>query len=185
LRTVTYHSTDQSIGESGTRVVQFSIISDSDFAVTRPVTVTPRTDAQRTESVAVRDERLIQEYLAAEGLTSETTDSGLHYIVETEGNGELPTATDDIVATYRGTYLNGVKFDNGTDVPFNLSRVIEGWTEGFQFFSPGGTGKLLIPSALAYGANGTNSGAGIPPNSVLLFDVEFVSNETQDLANNS
>ncbi len=185
LRTVTYHSIDQAIDESGTRVVQFSIISDSDFAVTRNVTVTPRTEAQRTESIAVRDEQLIQQYIAAEGLTTQTTDSGLHYIVETEGDGRLPAATDDIIATYTGRYLNGVKFDNGTDVPFNLSGVIEGWTEGFQFFSPGGTGQLLIPSALAYGSRGTNGGFGIPPNSVLVFDVEFVSNETQDLAENS
>lgn len=179
LRTVTYHSIDQSISESGTREVQFAIISDANFAVTRSVTVTPRTEAQRTESVAVRDERLIQDYIAAEGLTTQTTASGLHYIVETEGNGQLPAETDDIIATYTGRYLNGVKFDNGTDIEFNLSRVIEGWTEGFQFFSPGGTGQLLIPSDLAYGASGTSGGAGIPPNSVLVFDVEFVSNETQ------
>lgn len=179
LRTVTYHSIDQSISESGTREVQFGIISDADFAVTRSVTVTPRTEAQRTESVAVRDERLIQEFIAAEGLTTQTTASGLHFIVETEGNGQFPAVTDDIIATYTGRYLNGVVFDRGTNVEFNLSQLIEGWTEGFQLFSPGGSGQLLIPSDLAYGESGTSSGAGIPPNSVIQFDIEFVSNETQ------
>jgi FKBP-type peptidyl-prolyl cis-trans isomerase len=182
LRTVTYHSIDQTIPESGTRDIQYSIISDGDFSVRRTATVTPRTEAQRTEPIADRDERLIQQFIAANNLTTQTTASGLHYIVETEGNGQFPEATDDIVATYTGRYLNGVKFDNGTDVPFNLSGVIEGWTEGFQFFSPGGTGQLLIPSALAYGALGTSGGAGIPPNTVIQFDVEFVSNVTQDSA---
>jgi len=182
LRTVTYHSINQEIAESGTRVVQFSIISDAEFAVTRTATLTPRTEAQRTESIAVRDERLIQEYIEANGLTTLSTDSGLHYIVETEGNGQFPDENDDIVATYTGSYLNGVRFDSGTEIPFNLAGVIEGWTEGFQFFSPSGTGQLLIPSALAYGASGTSGGAGIPPNSVLRFDIEFVGLGPQELS---
>jgi FKBP-type peptidyl-prolyl cis-trans isomerase len=52
-----------------------------------------------------------------------------------------------------------------------LQNVILGWTEGIPYFKEGGSGKLLIPSALAYGPNGTT---GIPPNSVLIFEIELI-----------
>ena len=183
LRSIAYHSNDQSIDDNGQRVVQFTINSDTDFAISRTVTVEPRTEADRAESIADRDERLIQEYIAANNLTTQTTASGLHYIVETEGNGQFPSATDRIQTDYVGTYLNNVRFDGGTingpgtpvDQQLTLQGVIAGWTEGFQLFSPGGKGKLLIPSRLAYG-NGTSSSGTIARNSVLIFDIDFIEN---------
>jgi FKBP-type peptidyl-prolyl cis-trans isomerase len=49
--------------------------------------------------------------------------------------------------------------------------VISGWTEGIPKFKEGGVGKLFLPSALAYGEQGTN---GIPSNSVLVFDIHLI-----------
>ena len=49
--------------------------------------------------------------------------------------------------------------------------MIEGWKEGIPYFKEGGVGKLLIPSALGYGPNGNS---GIPPNSVLIFDIGLI-----------
>ncbi len=180
LQSVAYHSNDQAIAEPTSRDIQFSVISDAEFSVTQTTTLEPRTAAQRAEvadtaAIAARDERLIQDYIAANNLTTQTTDSGLHYVVETEGNGQFPAATDTIQATYTGTYLNGVQFDNGTAIDFPLQNVIAGWTEGFQQFSPGGAGKLLIPSSLAYGS-GSGPGGTIAVNSPLVFDIEFVRN---------
>ncbi len=41
--------------------------------------------------------------------------------------------------------------------------------------SEGEKGILLIPSALGYGPQGTGQGGPIPPNAVLVFEVELVS----------
>ncbi len=104
-----------------------------------------------------------------------TTASGLQYLVEKEGTGKTPKATDTVKVHYTGTLTTGEKFDSSVDrgepAEFPVNGVIKGWTEALQLMKVGGKVKLAIPSDLAYGASGR---PGIPPNSVLLFDVELL-----------
>ena len=104
-----------------------------------------------------------------------TTDSGLQYQVIKEGTGPKPKATDKVTVQYRGTLLDGTEFDSsykrGKPATFRVKGVIPGWTEALQLMPVGSTYKLFIPSKLAYGKRG--SGAGIGPNSTLIFDVEL------------
>jgi len=53
-----------------------------------------------------------------------------------------------------------------------LTNVIQGWQEGIPLFSEGGSGILLIPSALGYG---NQSIGNIPANSVLIFEVTLIN----------
>ncbi|MGB2985260.1 MAG: peptidylprolyl isomerase [Phycisphaerae bacterium] len=105
-----------------------------------------------------------------------TTDSGLMYLVLTEGEGESPKPTDQVEVHYTGWLLDGTQFDSSYDrgepATFPLGGVIKGWTEGVGMMKVGGKRKLLIPPELAYGERGRPS---IPPNSPLLFDVELLS----------
>ena len=54
---------------------------------------------------------------------------------------------------------------------FPLNGVIPGWSEGVQLMAPGAKYQFTIPSTLAYGPGVTGP---IPPNSVLVFDVELL-----------
>jgi hypothetical protein len=53
-----------------------------------------------------------------------------------------------------------------------LQGVIPGWIEGLKLMHEGGKSRLYIPSRLAYGTQGV--GSIIPPNSLIIFDVEFL-----------
>ena len=122
------------------------------------------------------DERLINEYLMENNLVSESTNTGLHYIIDNPGSGEKPTLSDEIEIHYNGFYLDGQKFDSSYDrgKPFesDFDFLIQGWREGIPLYGKGGTGTLLIPSHLGYGPNPP---VGVRPNAVLVFEIELLN----------
>jgi hypothetical protein len=72
--------------------------------------------------------------------------------------------------------MDGTEFDSsykrGQPAQFPVTGVIRGWTEALQMMHAGSKWKLFIPAELAYGEQGRPS---IPPNSVLIFEVELLS----------
>ncbi len=104
-----------------------------------------------------------------------TTPSGLQYKVLRDAKGRKPMAKNKVKVHYEGKLLDGTIFDSSYErnepTTFGLTQVIKGWTEGLQLMSVGSKYRFYIPSDLAYGARGQR---GIPPNSVLVFDVELL-----------
>jgi len=105
-----------------------------------------------------------------------TLPDGLQYLVITNGSGPMPGANDRVSVNYRGTLIDGTEFDSsykrGQPAEFPVTAVIHGWTEALEKMPVGSKWKLFIPSDLAYGERGR---PGIPPNSVLIFDIELLS----------
>ena len=95
-----------------------------------------------------------------------------------EGTGDMVSENATITAHYTGALCkDGTIFqsshDFGKPVTFGLNQVIKGWAQGVPGMKVGGTRRLIIPSALAYGS--VRAAANIPPNSDLVFDIELVS----------
>ncbi len=121
------------------------------------------------------------EFLAAnaeeEGV--QTTESGLQYRVDIEGDSdEHPLPDDVVVAHYVARFIDGTEFDNSRerseDAPaLPLGNLIPGITEGIQLMTPGSIFTFWIPPELAYGSGG--AGNVIPPNSILVFEIELIS----------
>ncbi len=95
-----------------------------------------------------------------------------------EGTGDMVPENATITAHYTGALCaDGTIFqsshDFGKPVTFGLNQVIAGWTKGVPGMKVGGTRRLIIPSAMAYGS--VRAASNIPPNSDLVFDIELVS----------
>ena len=125
------------------------------------------------EEQAAIDDQLIQDYLIANNLVADKDPSGVYVIIDQQGAGPECNSTSDVRVAYTGYFLDGEIFDgsNSQGITFNLGGVIEGWRIGIPYFREGGSGKLLIPSGLAYGPNGQ---ASIPGNAVLIFDIDLI-----------
>lgn len=120
------------------------------------------------------DNEKIKKYITDNKLTASATPEGIYYVTEEAGLGvDYPTLISNVSSRYKGYLLDGKVFDqSATAITFNLQQVITGWTIGMQKFKRRSKGKLLIPSPFAYGANPPS--ASIPPNAVLIFDIELV-----------
>jgi peptidylprolyl isomerase len=109
----------------------------------------------------------------------EHRDSGLYVQDVQVGTGDTATAGRQVTVNYTGWLPDGTQFDSSKSAgrtPFSFTpgqgRVIDGWEEGIPGMKVGGLRRLVIPADLGYGASGSGP---IPPNSVLVFDVELVS----------
>lgn len=96
------------------------------------------------------------------------------------GTGAEAVAGKKVTVNYKGTLENGTQFDSSYDrgVPFSFTlgagEVIVGWDQGVVGMKVGGKRVLTIPPDLGYGAR---SAGTIPPNSVLIFEVELLKVE--------
>src|SRR5579863_8125307 len=139
-----------------------------------------------TKEASDKNKQIGDAFLAAnkvkEGVT--TLPSGLQYKILKEGNGKKPAASDTVVCNYRGTLIDGTEFDSsnkhGGPATFPVSGVIKGWTEALQLMSVGSKWQLFIPADLAYGDRG--AGGNIGPGATLIFEVELVSIQDKDKA---
>lgn len=135
---------------------------------------------QQRKKDAVKNENMkaAEEFLAKnkEKPGVKVTESGLQYEVMKEGSGESPAASDNVKVHYHGTLPDGTVFDSsverGKPAEFPLNRVIPGWTEGVQLMKEGAKYKFYIPPELGYGERG--AGQNIPPNQLLIFEVELL-----------
>lgn len=106
-----------------------------------------------------------------------TTDSGLKYIVDKEGEGDAtPKMGTTVTVDYTGKLLDGKIFDSsihrGQPAQFDVGQVIEGWNEALVTMKKGEKRTLIIPPELGYGEQGYPG--VIPPNSYLIFEVELL-----------
>ena len=131
---------------------------------------------------AEAEDKMIQDYLKKKGITNATkTASGMYYVITQKGYGDVIKKGQTAVMNYTGRLMDDSAFDSNVDPKFNhaqpfqfaagIGQVIDGWNEGVLLLNKSAKAKWIIPSYLGYGAQ--SPGPGIPPNSILVFDVEL------------
>ncbi|MEO7813940.1 MAG: FKBP-type peptidyl-prolyl cis-trans isomerase, partial [Sphingomicrobium sp.] len=112
-------------------------------------------------------------WIGAGSMRGETTVTGVQIRTLQAGKGEPIKATDGAILEYEGRLMDGTVFDSTKGRgPAGMipGQVIPGFGEALQKMQEGGSYKIRIPAALAYGAAGAGDGK-IPPNSDIEFDV--------------
>ena len=151
------------------------------LAITAFAACNKKDDAPPFDPVAQAaiDEKLIKDYIAANGITDVKKDdtTALYYKILEPGTspGDTIKLNDRLSIAYQGKLLNGhvfndTKGENTTLDEARLQNLIKGWQLGLRKISKGGKILLFIPSALGYG---TQSNSAIPSNSVLIFEIKL------------
>jgi FKBP-type peptidyl-prolyl cis-trans isomerase FklB len=135
-------------------------------------------EAQRAEQAraALEDgQRFLAENAARPGVIS--LESGVQYEVLQEGTGPVPSVEDFVSCRYRGELLDGTVFDEtgsaGRPSTFAVTSVVDGLEQAILRMPVGARWKIWVPSEHGYGPAG--GGAKVPPNSVLVFELELVA----------
>lgn len=136
---------------------------------------TAKTSDQQTCSDNKTETALpVPEVYKPEGAVTELQSTDLE-----AGSGAAAKDGDCLVVKYYGTLAtSGTKFDEDftdtTGFAFTLGQgqVITGWDKGMVGMKAGGTRRLVIPAAEAYGSQSPS--ASIPANSDLVFVVKLL-----------
>lgn len=124
---------------------------------------------------ALIDKKIIEDAIASGKTDVKENAGGIYYKILKEGIGKQVTADDMVTIFYKGyLFENDSVFDQTKEKPatFPLKRLIKGWQIGVPLCKVGGKIKIVIPSDMAYSIR-TRS-AKIPPNSILVFEIEVV-----------
>lgn len=108
--------------------------------------------------------------LGNSGIKKKLLNNGIHW--------ETPEFGDEVTVHFVGTLLNGIKFcstrDNGEPMTFKLGegKVAKGLDNGITTMKKGERVLFTLPPDFGYGAEGRD---GVPPDSIVQFDVELLS----------
>lgn len=126
---------------------------------------------------AAIDDRIVQEYIKANGLDSAkkvSDTSGVYYIVKQAGQGnDLYTTSTYVTVGDTGRVLGQTTpfyQTNNFHPSYQLSQVLLGWRLGIPKVHRGGIVRLLIPSRYAYGPY-PQPDYNLPANAILDFDI--------------
>ncbi len=103
----------------------------------------------------------------------------LQYKILKDGEGEAVLEDSTPSIYYEGKFINGQIFDStekrgNEPIPLSLKTTIPGFKMGVVGMKKGEKRRLFIHPELGYGDRGR-----LPPNSMLIFDVEIVGTGTE------
>lgn len=158
-------------------------------------------EEENLDAIHSQDLQNIEDYIQSvdfEYMKKETIgETGIVLLfTEVVEEGELPQVRDSLDVDYTGKYLDETVFDTSVEqvaidndmhnpsrtyepfrVVLGVSGVISGWHGVLSQMKEGEKVTALIPSAYAYGTQGRDP---IPPNTVLVFDMEVVNHSPFD-----
>jgi len=155
----------------------------------------PGCNKDNSDELKAKEDKLLQEYIAANNITVAPQSSGLYFIETDTGTGPRPVMDNLVIMNYRLSYIYGTNTtkvvatsdsvtakNNSIYDESNLygpTKVIisdypyeKGFMEGLMMMHEGSKATLIVPSDIAYQGLGM-SWLGVPAYSTLIYDVEL------------
>jgi len=120
----------------------------------------------------------LNKYLTSNNITTKPLASGLYFIEDQAGSGNIPKTGDMVKINFAVSLIDGKELfstvKNGGPMPVEIGKPFEnkGFEEAVAMMKKGGKAKLIVPSSLAFGEQGR--GQMVAPFTTLIYDVEVV-----------
>ena len=124
---------------------------------------------------------LLRQYIREAKTEIPPMEDGIYYIVQQTGNGPHVVTGDTVSIHYEGHFLNGKFFDSTRrrNEPLQFvyghqMQVIGGLEKAIGKMREGDKALVIIPSELAFGAEGSVGGI-VPPFTPVVFEIELIN----------
>lgn len=103
-----------------------------------------------------------------------TLPDGLQYQVIHQGAGPYARPSDLIYIKFRGTFINGVEFDQHPHFLTRIQNGLKGWSDVLPKMRVGSEWRIYLPPDLAFGHRG-ESFHGVGPDQTVIYDIKLLS----------
>jgi len=121
----------------------------------------------------------LEAYIQANQITAQPAASGVYYLETKKGSGKSPGPDQYVSAHFTVSLLGGEKLfstiDGGEPLDFQYGSQFEnkGFMEIIGMMKEGGKANAIVPSSMAFGAQGAGNGI-VPPFTTLYYDIELI-----------
>ena len=133
------------------------------------------------EDLGEYEKVLLKQYISDAKIEIPPMEDGIYYIVQQTGNGSAVASGDTVLVHYEGYFLNGKYFDStrrrNDPLQFvygHQMQVIGGLEKAIGKMHEGDKALVIIPSELAFGAEGSVENI-VPPFTPVVFEIELIS----------
>lgn len=175
--------------KGGFLIIRYKIINvfekreQVDSAVNAQRKAQAEKDSIAAAAQIIKDDQVIEAYLAKNNIKAVKAPQGTYVQVIDSGTGDRIDTSKVPKVAYSGMLMaTGKVFDSNTDSSFHHTELypvdmkpeerstIIGWQDGLSLLRKGAKAKFYIPSPLGYGEQGSRG--VIPPNAILIFDID-------------
>ncbi|MFI5149154.1 MAG: FKBP-type peptidyl-prolyl cis-trans isomerase [Bacteroidia bacterium] len=132
---------------------------------------------KRMHTDELDEQKILSYFLKHSKQNMKSIGRGAYYVEEKCGKGKGVERGDRVLVNYNGLFLNGKKFDATREpVEFTMGdegQMLDGMSLGLYQMREGGKAKFIIPSHLAYGAEGSSAGI-VKPYTTIVYEVELI-----------
>ena len=133
----------------------------------------------KMESEKYGEAKIIADYVLTNFNFPEKADCLLYFEKQNITKDSLAKKGKTITISYRGTFMDLKAFDeakltNPTVINFGYcGQMLPGIEKVIPYLRRGENAKIIIPSHLGFGDNGSTNGS-VPPNSTLLYEIKII-----------